>query len=183
MSRPQIHCSSSLTIFFACIGKCQIGLDCDPMLSAFVGVFDGHDGDTCAEYCKHGLLQHIIAEQAVSSVPTSLYSWLFSVDRANAPLALDPGSGSDINNDEEIDMERHFQTAFARAEQRFGNKMKPPTYDEVAEMKTVPLKVDPPTNYNPIISRMAASTSERHRGGTTACTLSLVCLLACVEST
>lgn len=154
--------------------NCQIKLDCEPMLSAFVGVFDGHDGDACSEYCHKGLLPHIIAEQSIrcAQQPTP-HTWFSAVDRANAPLkvAADNSSGKDSPK---MDMEIPFVAAFKKCQERFANKFDPPTFDEVSKIQTVPLKIAPPGSYNPMqwVSGMTASV-DIQRGGTTACTMGL----------
>ena len=153
-------------------GNCQIKLDCDPQLSAFIGVYDGHDGDFASEYCRQGLLPHIIAEQRSNIQPSN--GWSFTSDRANAPLNLDDGASKD-DPALKLDMEIPFTSAFQKAEERFGNNLEPPTFDEVSKTQATPLKLAPPGSFNPMqwIATAAVGTEPR-RGGTTACTMSLV---------
>lgn len=154
-------------------GNCQIKLDCEPQLSAFMGVYDGHDGDFASEYCRQGLLPHIIAEQRSTNQQSSK-GWGFAVDRANAPLNLDKGAGKD-DPTLKLDMEIPFTAAFQKAEERFGNELEPPTFDEVSKTQATPLKLAPPGSYNPMQWIATAATgTEPRRGGTTACTMSLV---------
>lgn len=139
-----------------------------------MGVYDGHDGDFASEYCRQGLLPHIVAE--LRSIQQSPKGWGFAVDRANAPLKLNEGNGKD-DPASKLDMEAPYTAAFQKAEERFGNELEPPTFDEVSRTQVTPLKVAPPGSYNPVQwIATATTTTEPRRGGTTACTMSLVSL-------
>ena len=173
---PTARINTSIVIVtkkYLSTGNCQIKLDCEPQLSAFMGVYDGHDGDFASEYCRQGLLPHIIAELR-STTQQSSKGWGFAVDRANAPLKLEEGVGKE-DSTSKLDMEVPYTAAFQKAEERFGNELEPPTFDEVSKTQVTPLKVAPPGSYNPMqwISS-ATAAAEPRRGGTTACTMSLV---------
>lgn len=136
-------------------------------LAAIFGVFDGHDGDSASSYCAKGLAPHIMAELDVrcSSTPTQRKSWSFSNDKAMAALDFEttrPAQNGDI--------ELSYIAAFQNAQQRFCNYMDPPRFEEVCNH--LPLKTNHWKSYNPI-NWLGSSTPSR-RGGTTACTLSLV---------
>lgn len=136
-----------------------------------MGVYDGHDGDFAAEYCRKGLLPHILAEQS-SRTQQPAPKWSFAVDRANAPLQLDEGASKDKNGSSKLNMEIPFVAAFQKAETRFGNQLDPPTFEEVSKIQTTPLKLAPPGSYNPM--QWMTTPADPQRGGTTACTMSVV---------
>lgn len=148
-------------------------------MAAFCGVFDGHDGDFASEYCCQGIVPHIVAElisrssNLQSSTAAAQKKWGFGGDSANAPLNL---SGEDPDNKKKIpqtDMTIPYTAAFQKAHNRFCNHMVPPSFEEVA--KASPLKVAPPASFNPM--QWMATAQAPARGGTTACTMSVVSFL------
>lgn len=142
--------------------KCQKKLKCEPRMAAFVGVYDGHDGDLASDYCSKGLVPHIISELTPQS-SAQTQRWSFSVDRANAPLNFETSETKDRSSAFNL----QYIAAFQKAQNRFQNKLEPPSFEEVC--KPGALKVSPSQSF---IQWMATPT-EIQRGGTTACTLSV----------
>lgn len=137
-------------------------------MAAFVGVFDGHDGDLASDYCRKGLVPHIISElsgQSVAAVQVS--RWSIAADRACAPLDFETSESSNPSTSE---MSHQYISAFHRAHDRFCNNLEPPSFDEVSQPG--PLKVAPAASYNPM--QWMATPIPSQRGGTTACTMSVV---------
>jgi len=124
---------------------------------AYVAVFDGHDGPRASEYCYKGLLPHILSEtedciqKHRGQKPDERL--IKAVDGSKVQLPLDAGI---IN-------------AFHRAQERFGMKLDPPTYQHVKEG----VKATRYDNKGPIL-RLWANQKRKPRGGTTALTLHIV---------
>jgi serine/threonine protein phosphatase PrpC len=118
-------------------------------MAAFFGVFDGHDGARAAEYCHKGLLPHILSETQ------------YCIDKQRG--------GSKV---ESSTLETGIINAFHYAQTRFGNKMSPPTFQDV-ENGVKATRFDNKGS----IARIMSGTVPRKRkprGGTTALTLSIV---------
>ena len=156
------YCSTETAI----TGDCQKKLNCQPTYAGFIGVFDGHDGCECSAYCAKGLLPHIVAEQAHRCAPKKK-SWSLSNDSATTALDFEfPNQ----------DMEITFISAFQKAQQRFCNHMPPPTFEEIC--KHLPLKAERSKGFNPV--NWLASGTPPKRGGSCACTMSVVSPSVCV---
>lgn len=135
-------------------------------MAAFVGVYDGHDGDFASEYCSQGLVPHILSELTSQSAE-QLSRWSLAADRACAPLDFETPETADKTVSP---MKNQYVDAFTKAHDRFANKLEPPSFVEIS--KPGLLKVAPPTNYNPM--QWMATPPAPPRGGTTACTMSVV---------
>lgn len=120
-------------------------------MAAFFGVFDGHDGARAAEYCYKGLLPHILSE-------TQYCMLKHNKQRGGSKVKLSLVQTGIIN-------------AFHHAQTRFGNKMSPPTFQDVKNG----VKATRFDNKGSI-ARMCGTVPRKRkpRGGTTALTLSIV---------
>jgi hypothetical protein len=149
------------------LGTCQKKLHCEPRMAAFVGVYDGHDTDLASSYCSKGLVPHILSELTSRSSPRLTSGWnLVGPDRANVPLTFETQEDPSYS-----DMQIPYIAAFQKAHERFVNKLDPPSFEEIMQ-QIGPIKVAPPVNLNPI--SWMTGTAEPQRGGTTACTMSVV---------
>ena len=135
-------------------------------MAAFVGVYDGHDGDLCSEYCSKGVVPHILSELSQTVAATQQSRWGFAADRACAPLDFETPDSSNKSSE----LKPQYVSAFHKAHDRFCNNMEPPTFEEIKAPG--PLKVAPPASYNPMQWNLTGTVSQR--GGTTACTMSVV---------
>jgi hypothetical protein len=153
--------------FLLVVGTCQKKLHCEPRMAAFVGVYDGHDTDSASSYCCKGLVPHILSELMSRSPQRGTSGWSFmGPDRANVPLAFE------VQEDPSYSiLQVPYIAAFQKAQERFGNKMDPPSFEEITQQMG-PVKVAPPVNLNPM--SWVAGSSEPLRGGTTACIMSVV---------
>ena len=134
-------------------------------MAAFVGVYDGHDGDLASEYCSTGLVPHILFE--LSSQSQQQARWGFGPDRANAPLDFET---PEVSKSSSSKLKQEYVAAFQKAHDRFCNNLEAPTFEEIS--KPGLLKVAPPSSYNPM--QWMATAVPPPRGGTTACTMSVV---------
>lgn len=145
------------------VEQCQRQLQlCHPLMVGFIGVFDGHDGDLASEYCSKGLVPHVLAE--------------FYARSSNDSIKTTEGNESERQTnrllfEKEKDLTVAFVGAFQKAQTRFQQNIIPPSFEEVCNDSPLKIRRD---GANEILEWICSGEETPPRGGTTACTLSIV---------
>jgi serine/threonine protein phosphatase PrpC len=119
----------------------------NPALVAFVGLFDGHDGPLASSYCSSGLLQHILIETELS-----IHS-----------------KRNESKDSKEARLKAAYVLAFHNAQERFSLNRDPPTFEDLKERRATKKERN-----RGIMRLIDGKDKTPKRGGTTACTLSIV---------
>jgi len=159
-----------------------------PQLQAFAGVYDGHDGPEAAKYCASGLLPHVLLEmnkRETADAPEG-------ARRNFLPNSKKKVIQSTSMNSRQIDnevlsnglssLQPHFCRAFENAQDRFNETGLPPTLYEVQDNnQKASFELSPTSKarklskfVNRVLRKEEDGTKPIRKGGTTACTMSIV---------
>lgn len=142
-----------------------------PILLAFAGVFDGHDGPKAAEYCATGLLPHIFLElQKLAAPKKRLSAYTTKMSSSTLPDASTA-----------VLLEQTYVNAFHHAHERFGSSLEPPSIEDNNNNNNIAIMGKQSSWRSSLaLRRKPVHRSAQIFGGTTACTLSLVRDTMCV---